>query len=129
MSEMINMAPPWPGMPREELTRAVAAGGRPTILAEHAASAPEGWSELMHQCWDQNPTVRPEFLAIHRKLKQIRIIMDSESATPLTAKPNKTTPSLDSETETIAHSGNGKLVMELRSVAEHGSARAHITSV
>jgi len=134
MSEMINMAPPWPGMTREELTRAVAAGGRPTILAEHAASAPKGWSELMHQCWDQDPAVRPEFLAIHRKLNQIRIDMDSEgagseSATPLTAKPNTSTHSPDSETEMITHSGNGKLVLELRSVAEHGSARTHITSV
>ena len=96
MSEMVNMAPPRPRMTREELTRAVAAGGRPTILAEHEASAPQGWSKRMHQ---------------------------------FEAKPNTTTPSLDSETETIAHSGNGNFVMELRSVAERGSARTHIANV
>ena len=71
MSEMVNMAPPWQGMTPEEISSAVAAGERPIIVPELAASAPTGWIELMQQCWDQDPTNRPNFDAIHDALKQV----------------------------------------------------------
>ena len=71
MSEMIIMAPPWQGMTREEVSCAVAAGERPVIASELAASAPTGWIELMQQCWDQDPTNRPTFDAIHDAVEQI----------------------------------------------------------
>ena len=80
MSEMIIMAPPWQGMTREEVSCAVAAGGRPVIASELAASAPTGCIELMQKCWDQDPTNRPTFDAIHDALKPIRDSMDSEGA-------------------------------------------------
>ena len=71
MSEMVNMAPPWQGMTPEEISRAVAAGERPSIAPELAAIAPTGWIELMQQCWDQDPTNRPNFDAIHDALEQV----------------------------------------------------------
>ena len=71
MSEMVNMAPPWQGMTREEISSAVAASERPFIAPELAASAPTGWIELMQQCWDQDPTHRPNFDDIHDTLKQL----------------------------------------------------------
>ena len=71
MSEMVNMAPPWQGMTREEVTSAVAAGERPLVAPELAASAPTGWIELMEQCWNQDPTNRPSFDAIHDTLEEI----------------------------------------------------------
>ena len=72
MSEMINMEPPWPGMTRAEVSRHVADGGRPQIVPEHAADVPNGLIELMEQCWDQDPTMRPAFVAIHDTIKQMR---------------------------------------------------------
>ena len=71
MCEMVNMAPPWQGMTRDEVTYAVAAGERPLIAPELEASAPTGWIELMQQCWDQDPTNRPNFDAIHDALEQV----------------------------------------------------------
>ena len=71
MSEMIIMAPPWQGMTTKEVSRAVAAGERPVIASELAASAPTGWIELMQKCWDQDPTNRPTFDAIHDAVEQI----------------------------------------------------------
>ena len=71
MSEMVNMAPPWSGMKPEELSRTVVTGGRPLIAPEHVASVPNGWIELMQQCWDQDPTNRPNFDAIHDTLEQV----------------------------------------------------------
>ena len=71
MSEMIIMAPPWQGMTREEVSCAVAAGERPVIASELAASVPTGWIKHMQQCWDQNPTNRPTFDAICDALIQI----------------------------------------------------------
>ena len=71
MSEMVTMAPPWQGMTGEDVCHAVAAGERPLIAPELAASAPTGWSELMQQCWDQDPTIRPNFDVIHDALEQI----------------------------------------------------------
>ena len=118
---MIIMAPPWQGITREDVSSAVAAGERPVIASELAASAPTGWIELMQKCWDQDPTNRPTFDAIHDALKPLRDSMDSEGAEserPL--RPNKIlrqTP-LNSGTEMITHSSNGKLMMELQSVAE-----------
>ena len=121
MSEMVNMAPPWQGMTTTEVSCAVAAGERPVIAPELAASAPTGWIELMEQCWDQHPTNRPTFDAIHDSLAQFRDSMDSEGAeSERPSHPNKIlrqTP-LNSGTEMITHSSNGKLVMELQSVAE-----------
>ena len=72
MSEMVNMAPPWSGMKPQELSRTVVTGGRPLIVPEHAASVPNGWVELMEQCWDQDAENRPTFDAIHSALKKIR---------------------------------------------------------
>ena len=72
MYEMVNMAPPWSGMKPEELSRTVVTGGRPLIAPEHVASVPNGWIELMEQCWDQNAENRPNFDAIHNTLKEIR---------------------------------------------------------
>ena len=71
MSEMVNMAPPWQGMTPEEISSAVATGERPLIAPELAASAPTGWIELMQQCWDQDPTNRPNFDVIHDTLEQV----------------------------------------------------------
>ena len=121
MSEMIIMAPPWQGMTREEVSCAVAAGERPVIASELAASAPTGWIELMQKCWDQDPTNRPTFDAIHDALKPIRDSMDSEGAeSGRPSHPLKVLGQnpLNSETGMITHSSSGKLVMELQSVAE-----------
>ena len=71
MSEMVNMAPPWQGMTRDQVTHVVAAGERPSVAPELAASAPTGWIELMQQCWDQDPAHRPNFDLIHDALEQI----------------------------------------------------------
>ena len=71
MSEMVNMAPPWQGMTPGEISSAVAASERPLLTPELAASAPTGGIELMQQCWDQDPTNRPNFDAIHDALKQV----------------------------------------------------------
>ena len=132
MSEMIIMAPPWQGMTREEVSCAVAAGERPVITSELAASAPTGWIELMQQCWDQDPTNRPTFDAIHDALKPIRDSMDSEGAeSERPSSPNKVLRQnpLNSETGMITHSSNGKLVMELQSVAErHKQERVDIVT-
>ena len=121
MSEMIIMAPPWQGMTREEVSCAVAAGERPVIASALAANAPTGWIELMEQCWDQDPTKRPDFDAIHNSLTQVQGNMDSEgtesegSSHPETMlKQNR----LKSETETFTHAGNDELVMELQSMAD-----------
>ena len=121
MSEMIIMAPPWQGMTREEVSCAVAAGERPVIASELAASAPTGWIQLMEQCWDQNPSNRPTFDVIHDALKPLRDSMRGEGAEiERPSRPNKILrPNpLNSGTEIITHSSNGKLVMELQSVAE-----------
>lgn len=121
MSEMILMAKPWQGMTREEVSCAVAAGERPVIATELAASAPTGWIELMQKCWDQDPTNRPTFNAIHDALKPLRDIIGGEGAeSERPSCPNKILrPNpLNSGTEMITHSSNGKLVMELQSVAE-----------
>ena len=72
MSEMINMTPPWPGMTRAEVSRHVAGGGRPQIKPQHAADVPNGLTELMEQCWAQDPTMRPTFVEIYDKIKQMR---------------------------------------------------------
>ena len=80
MSEMVNMAPPWQGMTREEISSAVAASERPFIAPELAASAPTGWIELMQQCWDQDPTNRPNFDAIHDVDALEQICRDVEHA-------------------------------------------------
>ena len=124
MSEMINMAPPWPGMTREEIFCAVDAGTRPSIVSENATSMPSGWSEVMHQCWDQDPAQRPEFSAIVEKLQQIETsVHDNGESLGAAPKPPKaitthTNNNSESGTEMITHSGNSKLVMELRSVAD-----------
>ena len=121
MSEMVNMAPPWQGMTTKEVSFAVAAGERPVIAPELAASAPTGWIELMEQCWDQHPTNRPTFDAIHDSLAQFRDSMDSEGAeSERPSRPNKVLRQnpLNSETGMITHSSNGKLMIELQPVAE-----------
>ena len=121
MSEMVNMAPPWQGMTRAEVSHAVAAGERPLIATELASSAPIGWFKLMEQCWDQKPTNRPDFDAIHDALTQVQGHMNSEgaeseaSSRPKTIKQNP----LNSETEMITHSGNDELMMELQSVTDN----------
>ena len=80
MSEMINMAPPWEGMTREEVTCAVAAGRRPSIMPGYCDSAPNGWKELMCKCWDQDPAERPDFEVVHTQLTQIQSNLDEEAA-------------------------------------------------
>ena len=111
MSEMVNMAPPWQGMTRDEVTHAVAAGERPIIAPELAASAPTGWIELMQQCWDQKSTNRPDFDAIHNSLTQVQGNMDCEGAES-SERPSRL--ETNSETEMITHAGNDELVMELQ---------------
>ena len=120
-------------MTREEVSCAVAAGERPVTASELAASVPTGWIKLMQQCWDQDPTNRPTFDAIHDALKPLQDSMDSvglESERP--SHPNRILrPNpLNSETGMITHSSNGKLVMELQSVAErHKQQRTSIVSL
>ena len=80
MSEMVNMAPPWQGMTREEISRAVATGRRPTIAFEHAANTPTAWIELMEQCWHQDPKNRPSFDLIHDTLQQAGITVEYDDA-------------------------------------------------
>ena len=80
MSEMVNMSPPWPGMTRKEVTCAVAAGRRPSIIPEYGDSSPNGWGELMCKCWDQDPTKRPDFEVVLNELIQIRSSFDNEAA-------------------------------------------------
>ena len=58
-------------MTAQEIPRAVAASERPISAPELAASAPVGSIELMQQCWDQDPTNRPNSDAIHDALEQI----------------------------------------------------------
>ena len=132
MSEMIIMAPPWQGMTREEVSCAVAAGERPVIASELAASVPTGWIKHMQQCWDQNPTNRPTFDAIHDALKPLQDSMGSEGAeSERPSRPNRTLRQnpLNSETGMITHSSNGKLMMELQSVAErHTQERSDIVT-
>ena len=121
MSEMVNMAPPWQGMTPEEISSAVAAGERPVIAPELATSAPTGWIELMQKCWDQDPTNRPTFDAIHDALKPIRDSIGSDGAeSERPSRPNKVLRQnpLNSETGMITHSSNGKLMIELQPVAE-----------
>ena len=136
MSEMITMAPPWQGVTREAVLSAVAAGSRPSIASELAASAPTGWTELMQQCWDQEPQNRPDFDAIHNDLKQIEsgigrrplCQIDSQGADGeglshkpkawFRSRPTPETNTRDYQTEMITHAGNNKLVTELQSVHE-----------
>ena len=126
MSEMVNMAPPWPGLTREEIFCAVDTG-RPSVVSEHETSTPSGWSELMHQCCDQDPAKRPEFSTIVDKLQLIetslKVSNDSKliADTPIPPNATATHANENSEsgtTEMITHSGNSKLAMELRSVAD-----------
>ena len=103
MSEMVNMAPPWAGMTSEEISRAVAAGQRPSIASELEASAPAGWIELMQQCWDQEPMDRPTFDSIYNALDPIQKSMGSQGVECSSRLTN----------ETITHAGNDKLIVEL----------------
>ena len=119
MSEMVNMAPPWQGMTRAEVSHAVAAGERPLITPELASSAPIGWIKLMEQCWDQKPTNRPDFDAIHDALTQVQGNMDSEGAESEAPSRSETMLKQNpSNSGMITHSGNGELVMELQSVTD-----------
>ena len=72
MSEMINMSPPWPAATDEDIYRNVAQGERPQISDNRAAECPDGWCELMHQCWDQDPANRPAFAFVHEQLCHIQ---------------------------------------------------------
>ena len=119
MYEMVKMAPPWQGMTTEDVSRAVAAGERPILAPELATSAPTGRIGLMEQCWDQYPTNRPDFDAIHNSLAQVRGNMDNEGAEsegPSQPETMLKQNPLNCETGMITHSGNGELVMELQSI-------------
>ena len=81
MSEMVNMAPPWQGLTQAEVCSVVASGLRPEISAGLAVDMPSGWSQLMNQCWNQEPTQRPQFKVIHELLDQIEISSDNDQIT------------------------------------------------
>ena len=69
MSEMVSMARPWDGATQDEIRKSVAEGHRPDVPD---VWCPDGWSELMEACWDQQPENRPEFSVIYTKLDSIR---------------------------------------------------------
>jgi hypothetical protein len=52
----------------------VVKGFRPKVLPSRESAAPNGYCALMRQCWHQNPTARPEFSEIAKK---VRILLES----------------------------------------------------
>lgn len=72
--ELLTGREPYEGMQGMEVAYAVADDGlRPTI----PSICPEGYPELLSNCWSDNPDVRPEFGEILDSLHKMRKVFDS----------------------------------------------------
>ena len=80
MWEMMTHQTPWghiqeddeDGQPVDvQIMQAVAAGARLTVPEQASDGAPEGWCNLMHLCWAQDPQNRPEFKAAYQTLGEM----------------------------------------------------------
>ena len=72
MFEIISHQPPWQGFSKpREVYQKVVSGDRPVLDPQVGAVAVDGWCTLMCECWQQEPTERPEFDAVHARLEEM----------------------------------------------------------
>lgn len=70
MFEICTHSPPWEETEAEdEVFAKVVAHQRPTLNGDVKAESPTGWVELMHVCWDRQPSLRPTFNEICKRLR------------------------------------------------------------
>jgi len=72
MWELVSRKVPYQGMNAAQVSVAVYTKGlRPDI----PESTPRPFADLIQECWHQDPNLRPPFLSILERLKQIRTLM------------------------------------------------------
>ena len=72
MFEIISHQPPWQGFSKtREVYQKVVSGDRPVLDPQVETVALDGWCTLMCECWQQEPTDRPEFDAVHARLEEM----------------------------------------------------------
>ena len=75
MYELLTCKFPWHDDPRMvwtmKIVRAIMQGERPTINDECVVHAPDGFVDLMKQCWKTNPKERPTFDEVLLALKEL----------------------------------------------------------
>ena len=84
--EMLSFQMPWLGKDNDTIIASVVAGKRPPIPSMQGldTGAPKGWFKLMHECWHQDPHLRPEFSTVLDKLLQIKDAVESEERSAFT---------------------------------------------
>ncbi|KAJ1539751.1 hypothetical protein HK405_012472, partial [Cladochytrium tenue] len=77
MWEVATRSRPWLGVPLRDVRDAVVTGHRPpmpsTSVADNEAKWPPHLVALMHDCWAQSPSERPEFRAVVRRLAAVAV--------------------------------------------------------
>ena len=70
--ELLHFKPPWKEFkyPSQVMERVVK-GLRPKVLPSRESLAPNGYCDLMRQCWHGNPSHRPDFTVIAKKLREM----------------------------------------------------------
>jgi len=72
MFEICSHSPPWDGVAAQyEVFAMVMAHMRPAVGRDIENEAPDGWMELMHACWNREPTSRPSFSQICGRLAKM----------------------------------------------------------
>ena len=113
--EILTHAVPWLDVPIGNLVKRVCNGERPDVSS--TAGADERLVQLMRECWEGNPIMRPNFGDIVLRLEELEIELETENGGVKTKKFRKTPKKLVSlkekqnklEFSNPQHGGGGPL--------------------